>query len=217
MKSLITISILLLSLSVLGQQQYIGLKGGRGWTNYYADGAAGKYDYRTGLNMGLTYEYELKNNFHLEVDLLYAQKSFIIDGYTIIDGTIENTVTNFDHYFESEYISIPIKVGYSVGNKLQSFFNVGVVPSVLVRARETTIKSGEYGSPSNRTDQTNRIDFGGITEIGVSYTIKEEFKLFTSFNYQQSFNPITDVYFENPNAKHYGMILSIGVKYRIGE
>ena len=62
MKSLITISILLLSLSVLGQQQYIGLKGGRGWTNYYADGATGKYDYRTGLNMGLTYEYEFENN-----------------------------------------------------------------------------------------------------------------------------------------------------------
>lgn len=220
MRCLITVSIMLIPLLMLGQKQYIGLKGGKGWTNYYSDGRAGEFDYQTVFNGGLTYEYEFKNNFHLEVDLLYAQKSFIIDGYTIISGDTDPngfSITHFDDYFESEYISIPFKVGYSVGNRLQSFFNLGVVPSVLIRARNTTIKSGEYGSPSNRTDQTNRIDIGGIAEIGVSYTIKEQFKLFTSFAYQQSFNPITDVYFEDPNAKHFGMILSFGVKYAIGE
>jgi len=220
MNKLITISIILLSLPILGQKQYLGLKGGKAWTNYYSDGSSGEFDYQTGFSGGLTYEHEFKNNFHLEVDLLYAQKRFIHDGFTLISGDTDPngfTVTHFDYYLESEYLSLPIKGGYSIGNKFQGFLNLGFVQSVLINARTTTIKSGEYGSSSNRTDQTNRIDLSGIAEIGASYTIKEQFKLFTTFAYQQSFNPITDVYFEDPNAKHFGMILSFGVKYGIGE
>ena len=88
---------------------------------------------------------------------------------------------------------------------------------MLINA-ETIIPTFENidGETFDVTDKVKKIDFGGLIEIGGSYKFKERFLLFTSFAYQQSFTTITNEdYFSNGKAKHYGMTLSIGLKYAL--
>ena len=66
------------------------------------------------------------------------------------------------------------------------------------------------------TDQVKRIEIGGLIEIGGSYKIKDELLIFTSFAYQSGFTTITNPdYFSDSKVRHYGMTLSIGLKYAL--
>ncbi len=204
MRKIITLLIVLFAVPVFGQNHFIGLKGGINWTNVIADNFLSDNDYRNGFVGGLTYEYEFKKKFHIGLDLVYAQKGFNNDIiFTDENGNPIGEKATSGFYYD--YLSLPIKGGFSLGNNFAGFLNLGIVPSLLINA-ETIIP----------TDKVTKFDFGGLIEIGRSYKFKERFLLFTSVAYQQSFTVITNEdYFSNGKAKHYGMTLSIGLKYAL--
>ena len=216
MRKIITLLIVLFTVPVFGQNHFIGLKGGINRTNVISDNFLGDNDYRNGFIGGLTYEYEFKNKFHIGLDLVYAQKGFKND--IIFTDEIGNPIgEKATSDFNYDYLSLPIKGGFSIGNSFAGFLNIGVVPSLLINA-ETKIPTFENidGEIFDVTDKVTEFDFGGLIEIGGSYKFKERFLLFTSFAYQQSFMTITNKnYFSNGKAKHYGMTLSIGLKYAL--
>jgi hypothetical protein len=219
MKNLIAILTILFSIPVFGQKQYLGLKGGMSWTNIISDNFSDKNDSRNGFTGGLTYEYEFMKNFHLELDFLYAQKGFRND-IIFTDQFGQPTGEEYTTHYDYDYLSLPIKGSFSIGNKLSGFINVGIVSSYLIKASIRTPGLNLFGfdADSDDIDKVNRFDFSGIAEVGGSYKLKERFLLFTSFSYQQSFTSITtENYFSNSDIRHYGMILSLGLKYAIGE
>ena len=216
MRKIITLLIVLFTVPVFGQNHFIGLKGGINWTNVISDNFLSDNDYRNGFIGGLTYEYEFKKKFHLGLDLVYAQKGFKNDViFTDETGNPigEKATSNFNY----DYLSLPIKGGFSLGNNFAGFLNLGIVPSLLINA-ETIIPTFENidGETFDVTKNVTKFDFGGLIEIGGSYEFKERFLLFTSFAYQQSFTTITNEdYFPNGKAKHYGMTLLLGLKYAL--
>lgn len=219
MKNLITVSLLLLSIPVIAQKQFIGLKGGPSWTNTFAEDFSVNNDSRIGFTGGLTYEYKFLNNFNLELDFLYAQKGFKNE-VVFTDNLGQPTGVVLTSHFDYDYLSLPIKGSFTFGEKLDGFVNIGIVPSFLMKATNRTpgFIIGGLSESYEVTDNVNRFDFGGIAEIGGSYTIKEQFKLFLMFAYQQSFTSITNEnYFSYAEIRHFGMIVSFGFKYAIGE
>jgi len=218
MKNLITISILLLSIPVFGQKSYIGIKAGPSLTNVFADDYSVNNDPRIGYTGGLTYEHGFFEHFNLELDLLYAQRGFKND-IIFTDQYGEPTGEVYTTHFDYDYLTLPIKGSFTFGGKLNGFVSAGIVSSFLTKAKIRTpgFGIGGFSEDSDDTDHVNRFDFGGIAEIGGSVLIKEQFKLFMLFAYQQSFTSIkSDTYYYPSGARHFGMNICLGFKYKIG-
>ena len=216
MKKFATVLLILCTISGFGQNHLIGMKGGHSWTNVISDHYFGDSDYRNGFTGGFTYEYKFNKKFHIGADLLYAQRGFSNDiVFTDDTGNPIGDKSTIDYNYD--YLSLPIKGGFSIGNNFTGFLNLGVVPSLLIKA-ETITPTFENidGEISDITDRVTAFDFGAMVEIGSSYKLKEQLLLFTSFAYQQSFTSLAnEYYFANDKVKHHGMTLSIGLKYAL--
>ncbi|WP_123776025.1 outer membrane beta-barrel protein [Brumimicrobium aurantiacum] len=215
MSKLFTILVLLFALPVLGQNHHVGLKGGVNWTNVRAKNSFENTKYKIGYTAGLSYQYQLKNNYHFGLDFIYAQKGFD-DIIVFTDDFGNSTGTKYTSEFDYNYFSIPLKAGFSVGNKLSSFMNIGIVPSWLTSAvyRSPANKSSWEGVVLDVTDEVTKFDLGGLVEIGGSYTLFDQYIMYTTFGYQHSFTSFTNEnYFNNTEVRHYGFGFSIGLKY----
>lgn len=217
MRKIITVLFIVLSVPVFGQNHFIGVKGGMNWTNVNSSNFISNNDNHTGFNGGLTYEYHLNEKFDLGIDLLYVQKGFTND-MIFTDETGNPTGEYATSVFDYDYLSFPIKGGLVFGDKISGFINFGLVPSILIDAKiiEPAIEGIMEETTYDITDKVTGFDFGGLIEIGGNYKFKERFYLYTSFAYQHSFTSITNEnYFPKGKARHYGMIVSIGLKYAL--
>ena len=217
MRKLITVLIIVISIPVFGQNHFVGLKSGMSWTNINSSNFISNNDNRTGFNGGLTYEYRLNTKLNLGIDLLYSQKGFTND-IVFTDETGNPTGEKATSEYNYDYFSFPIKGGLVLGDKISGFVNLGFAPSVLIDAKtiEPAIEGFMDKTTYDVTDKVTGFDFGGLIEIGGIYKFKERFLLFASFAYQQSFTAISNSdYFSNSKIKHYGMTMSIGLKYAL--
>ena len=215
MRKIITVLIIVFSIPVFGQNHVIGLMSGMNWTNVNSSNFITNNENRTGFNGGLTYEYKLNNKYSLGMDLLYFQKGFASD-IIFRDDTGNPTGEKATLVFNYDYLSFPIKGGFFIGNKISGFISLGLVPSILINAKTTEPKIEGFinEKTTDVTDRVTKFDFGGLLEIGTNYKFGDKFLIFTSFAYQQSFTTITNAdYFSDSKIKHYGMTISIGLKY----
>lgn len=217
MRNIFLLFLILATKTVSGQNHLLGIKGGAGWTNVTASNFMNDRNYRTGLAIGLTYDYLFKKHFSADADIIYNQRGFtddIIFTDDLGNPTGEKATTKFNY----DYITMPLKVGINYGNTVYGFANIGLTPFILVDAKTITPAIDFNGTTIpgetvNITDRVNKFDIGGLVEIGGGYKFKERYWLFTSFSYQHSFTTITNSdYFANSTIRHYGMTLNIGLK-----
>lgn len=214
MRKIIAILILISTITASGQNHFIGVKSGINWTSVNSDYSLNNSNKRTGFSGGLTYQFKINNSFSLGIDLLYAQKGFNSD-INFINPSGEPVGPDEESNFNYDYFSFPLKAGYSIGNTISGFINLGVVPAFIVKA-ETIVPTFEGSETIDATDEVTSFDFGGIVEIGASYAILDRLLIVTSFGYQHSLTSLSNSdYFPESNVKHYGMTLSIGVKYAL--
>lgn len=217
MKATILILSIFLTIPATGQNHYIGTKFGLNVTNVHLSDFTIDNENRIGFIGGLTYEYKFSSKFSIEADLLYSQKGFTNKlMYAFNSVTLEDKKATT--YFNYDYISIPTKIGYSFGDKISGIFQLGIVPSILINAK--TIEGKIDGITDERTynlaDRVRRFDFGGLLEVGCNYKLHEQFLIFSSLAYQQSFTTITnDDYFSDSKIKHYGLSVFVGLKYAL--
>lgn len=219
MRKIITLLWIIFSIPVLGQEHYIGIKSGLNWTdvnsiNFLRSNLQTR-ESRIGFNGGLMYQYHFNEKFNLGIDFLYSQK-----GFTQKIGFLDGNGNPFDQEenskFNYDYLSFPIKGGIVIGDQLSGFANLGLTPSVLINAAQITTEIEGVSEEIIRkiTNKVSRFDIGGIVEIGANYSILDSVLLFTSIGYQISFTSITnDNYFASAEVRHYGIILSFGLKY----
>lgn len=222
MKKITVLILIILSLKVAGQNNNVGIVGGINLTNVTVKPIAYPLPTgnRIGFTGGLTYEHLFKNNFSIGADVIYIQRGFTnkifltdASGNVLGDATIK---------FGYDYISIPIKAGFTFGKKVFGFVKAGVLPSYLVSAKTiapTFDASGKVNGTENvdETKIVTKFDIAGIAEIGGGIKVKEKAWLFLSFAGQYSFTTITNKQYFGTGTiiKHYGMSLSIGLKYNI--
>jgi hypothetical protein len=209
-----------LLLQVTGQNHFIGIKGGENRTNNAMDSYKSEFESRSGLAVGLTYEYFIDKHFSLGADLIYDQRGFNFRD-TILNYSgnpnLNDQINKVDYQFN--YISVPIKTGFNVGNNLYGFVSLGLCPSLLIDA---TTKSHTFNLDGTFTgsekgdvfEQMSKFDFTGIFEIGGGYKFKQRYWLFTSFSYQYGiFTYYSPTYSTNGENRHKGTTLSLGLKY----
>lgn len=217
MKKILTVLTIVISITAFGQNHFIGLKGGINYTNVKSTNFTNSDGNRTGFHSGLTYEYPLNKRFNLGIDFLYFQKGFTND-IVFIDQSGNTAGESVIIEFNYDYLSLPLKGGIEFGEKFSGFANLGIVPSVLVDAKTITpnIEGFTEETPHKMTDAVTKFDLGGLVEIGANYNITTDFLLSAAIGYQHSFTSITnDDYYENAEARHYGLAFSIGLKHKL--
>ena len=209
------------TLNAVGQNQFIGVKGSVNLTNISSSDIRNT-DYRTGLSSGITYEYLFGKHYSLGADIIYNQRGFR-DYLTLTDNTGNPTGEKAIYKYNYDYLSIPIKTGFNIGNTFYSFANIGLIPSILVNAK-TFLPPFDINAKvggSDVIDLTNKVtkfDLAGLIEIGGGYKFKNRYWLFSSIGYQQSITTITNSeYFANSKIRHNGMNLTVGMKYALSK
>ena len=221
MRKIIIALIIISTIPIFGQNHFIGLKGGINWTSIVSDNYLDNSSMRTGFTTGLTYHYKFKSFYTIGLDVLYVQRGFKNTSINpnpdgLIKPVIDPDKPLLMSDFNYDYISIPVKFGYSDGNKFSVYLNFGVIPSIIVSAK-TMIHT--YSNGVLRKDVKHKVtsfDFAGLGELGVSYKFFDKILLFTSFECQYSFTAFSNSnYYSGSKMKHYGMTLVLGIKYAL--
>ena len=222
MKKILLMILTGISMNVFGQVQLIGIQGGVNMTNQSSPNIFKDSKFRTGIIGGLNYEFIFKSKYSLGADLLYSQKGFN-DKMIFVDDNGNPTGITSDLKYYYDYLSLPLKIGYSSGDKLKGFVKIGICPSVLLKAEMTTPKVNNNGNyiGNETTDATNnasKLDLGGLIELGAGYGLNNTLDLFSSITYNHSlttFSNSKNDYFSDAKMRHYGFSLAMGIKYKL--
>lgn len=214
MKGSITLLITLTSITLFSQNNLVGIKGGLNLTNIKTTEYLSATEESTGFSGGITYERTFKEKLSFGVDLLYFQKGYdwtltFTNEFRDANGnTGKKSVAEFDY----DYLSLPIKGGVVLGNKVSAFANIGLVPSILLSVNVYTTE----GTTVTGEENSSKFDLGGLVELGASINLNAKSIVFFSFGYQQSFTSISNKnYFPNADVKFYGAIAALGYKYQL--
>ncbi len=219
MKNRILIILMVLSVSIFGQNHLIGVKGGGNRTNVKgSDPFSLEIEARTGLNVGLVYENQIKRNLSLGLELLYTQKGYKSDIlFTNAAGklTDEKGIISFNY----DYLVLPIKCGSRIEKgKFSGFVDVGIVPGTLISAKVLIPKSSNSDETIEVSliDQSTKFYLGGLFAAGVGYRLANKYLIFSSFSYHFGLNSASlKKNLWGTDLKHIGCSFSVGIKYII--
>lgn len=215
-KSILFFAFTLFSFCISAQTHLIGLQGGLNLSNIQASEEANyDRDFRIASISGITYELILNDKYSFGADLLFNQQGM---SYEIPLKDENNTnLGNATVVSQFDYISIPLKFGYAFGDKLRFTPKVGLIPSFLINAKTKTsseISSFPEDVEEDYTDVTEKVDIAAVFEVTVDYSLKNRLSVFSSLSYRNSFTNYSKLY-ENIQLYHYGIALSVGVKYNL--
>lgn len=216
MKNLLLLGFILFSMNVLGQVHSVGIQGGVNLSNCTSEIDFDDLKFKPGLLAGLNYEYLYKSNYTLGADLLYSEQGYIEEVKFVNEqGNISTSELSFGY----DYLSVPVKWGYTMGGRLKEFVKVGLCPSVLVKAYVAVPKDDVNLLGYEDLyfyDNVPKFDLGGLLELGAAYALKNDLELFSSLTFRKSFTSISsDEHFAGADLKHYLFSMSVGLKYRL--
>ena len=196
---------------ISAQSHTVGLNGGlsrNGVINYgYAVGQNQNNNFAVGIN----YEACTKMNIRLGAELLYDRRGFDL-GYTVITTTGDYTIKNQHHI---NYLSVPLKIGYQIGNRYFMFADVGICPSYKVKSTLTypliDSTGNSIGSKKEHLEDINNYDIGGFWDCGLGYNLYDKFSIVAVMRRQRSFWNFSDLY----AMKHQFMTISLAFRYKL--
>ncbi len=220
MKQTVITVLMLLVLGANAQNHFVGIDAGVYWSNVTSRNFADKTNYKTSFSGGLTYEYFFNKSLSIETGMIYNLRGFTVKT-PVTDEAGNPTgeeMTVEDNY---NYLSVPIKIGYTFGNKFFGFVKLGLVPAVLLDAQTIipAINSDGENTGQQTIDITSKVrnpDVAGLVELGGGYKFTDRFRIKLSFSYQHSFTSITNSeYYTNSTILHNGMNLALGLNWAI--
>jgi hypothetical protein len=218
MKKVLLIMFISISIGAFGQKHFIGVQAGINLTNLTAKDIFNDTKMRAGLIGGVNYELKISEKYQFGIDALYSQQGFI-DKMIYVDDYGNETGDNENFKFNYDYISIPIKVGYKIGDIIKVIPGIGLVPSILLKAE--TIMPG-FDSNGNvighetvdTKDYVSKFDLGGLVELGLERKLSDNILLCHSLTYKHSLTTFSNSdYFVGGKMRHYGFSISFGLKY----
>jgi Outer membrane protein beta-barrel domain len=216
MKNLIIALTIFLSLPSLAQRQFVGIKAGPNVSTMFSP-----FDHlsdlsRFGIVGGLTYDYQTSKRFSFGADLLYFQKGYR-DALLWTDEN-GNFLGKGTFKYNYDYLSLPLKVGMVFGEEFSGFFNLGIVPSLLINAKTHSFALPGFSEETtfNNMQNATRLDLGGLVELGANYRLNSNYLLFATLGYQQGINTVSNsnhaAYLE---LRNYSLALCFGLKYAL--
>lgn len=184
-----------------------------------------------GYTAGLAFQINLSSHLSLQTGVIYDQKKYSFkntyfhsDPYTIETAT-RKTANKF------EYITLPLLVRATFGEKVHFFVNAGAFVSVLT-SQYTSFESesssqhtgGSYNTSQEKgtfsdLDDYKRLDYGLVGGIGIGIPIKKRWYLTAELRDNLGFCDIRldkTGFFNESSLKTNSMGLIVGISYKLG-
>lgn len=217
---LFTIAMTWLTSTAMSQVHSLGVQGGLNISNISAKDLFNDTENRNGFIGGVKYELILSEKYSIGADLFYSQQGFL-DKMIFTDETGSPTGESTDFKFYYDYLSLPIKVGYSFGENFKIMPKIGIQPSLLISAKNTTPKFSDTGDLIGEEtievkENVSRYDVAGLIELEFDYAISLNINLFTSVIGKYSLTTFSNSdYFRQGELRHKSLMISLGVKYKL--
>lgn len=203
--------ILLLSLISLQvhAQLYLGIEGGAS-RNYFHTNVSNlvstRYNPAYGFTAGIPVLYQVNDWLAVQADPNYTQKNYQMERTDFFQGVYQDNT--------NAYLQLPVMANFSFGgSRLKGFLNLGGyggywisgkvkgrTPNILAQPAFTnTISNAQPNNvfdeftPFNynekytfNTTKDNRLEFGVLGGLGISYELKNKYRFFGEARYYQS-------------------------------
>jgi hypothetical protein len=232
----ITICPLLITFSVTVHAQLsIGLQGGYDKNYLYTN--ISNLDLTTykpagGFTVGIPVQYQVADWFALQTGVDFVRKSYSVERSSFFDGVYQ-TNTN-------SYIQVPVIAHFMFGGeKIKGFLNLGMyggywamarvkgaIPNILNPVDSVTASDNfyDYNNAYNYNEKysfdskkDNRLEFGWLAGVGMSYQLNDNYSLFIEGRYYQSVTDQQKKYMINQVPRYnqtYG--ISVGCMFSFG-
>lgn len=175
--------------------------------------------YRIGINFGLTYDYNIRKHLHVGADLLYFENGFDVKTFVMYDNPDMLLRRAVVHY-NFNYLALPLRAGVHYGNKLFGFTNMAMIPSFLLSAKAYAPKF-EYPNDIIKyklRKDVRKYDIAASFETSIGFKPAQKYQYYFSCYVYHSLTPFNiNNLLGGSNAWHKGMLLSIGMKYKLGK
>jgi len=195
----------------IAQNHYFGTKAGINFSTVYLENiqyiSITSVDYLGSYTGGITYNYIFSSNITIGAEVLYRQS-----GYTSLIN--ENRILL---KFKDENISIPLKFGYQMGEKIIAFGNLGIVSSFLISSKNYSLNNDDEMTLRrgyDNTDEKTRYSLGGMAELGGGYSFKNDFLIYLSLGFHHDIIPTYEPIVLDKNY-YYGFAVSLGFRMAI--
>lgn len=203
------------SMAQAQKKHLIGIKtGGIVTSSSSSDFKNNSFSSQLGYLTGVTYDLKVNKYFQVGGELLFEKRR--IGKYDIAQNSDRTTRFGYDFIHRFNYLTVPLKGEFVLGNKLFGTLGGGVLPAVLISANKDLVTFNPDGS----IDQDGKVDIkdnisnfnlGGFFNASVGYTFKEKFSLDTSVRYDFSspkYNGLIGTHLG-------GMQFALGLKYAL--
>lgn len=213
MRFTLLIAFVLFAHLLFAQKDLIGLRGGINWSHVKTDTPFEDSDATTGFLGGITYQHQFQSGLYWGVDVLYTERGFEDE---LIPGTFDpclgclRVAAPVDNQFNFDYLSFPVKVGFTFGEQVMFFTDFALVPATLVNGNIETTNSSQEITEADQFDLATQI------EIGAAFHLFEGWAAYGSLSYLNSLTSSTNAnYFPGDQMLHRNVNLSFGVRYEL--
>ena len=188
MKKLLLLLTILMSMVCQAQKldslkkNNIGIKAGPSFNLYNGSNDHGYL--KMGAVAGITFSQFINQHAFWGLELLFEDRqTYNSTNYTDING--KTVIPNKYPYYELQYISLPIKIGYHSLGKFYGTGAMGLIPAIRVssyNAYPLTIYSDQMNKIKMKGG--DKFDLSVLGEIGVGYRLKDGLNLNLLGRYQ---------------------------------
>jgi hypothetical protein len=162
--------------------------------------------------------YKINKWFGIKTEVFYEERGWVIPNSSALDTVRLVIVPTKKDLFYS-FITIPILVQFSVGDKFQAFLNTGMNISRRIGGKIKTNTPNTIGSATSVVQPSilePKFDIGAVISLGIQIPVFESFSMMSEGRYYRSFSGIGPHPAEQ-EVKHHGFIFSAGIGYTFGK
>jgi Outer membrane protein beta-barrel domain len=177
MYKLIALFLCLFTLSSFGQRNLfdIGIEGGFGSSSLRGnDFIARNYHNRTSCETGLFVQYNCRRIISIRTGMYYEQKGSVRE--IKVRDDVGSSIGTAEIKESFNYITIPILVRATIGNKVRYFVNAGPYLGFLLKQKVTYGAFQQFPEETfNATDNYKKTERGISTGAGILFNCKQRF------------------------------------------
>lgn len=220
MKRILLLIAIIGSINGFSQKHWAGIQFGYNYARMTGFTMTGYQTPSHRVVFGGNYEFIFKDKGLFQAEIIWQQHKYGSKGEALQTDSSSLIVVDQEYYMH--YISMPLKLGFKLGDKYAFIFGAGVLPGIQVQNAYTARYN--YGTPSPNykevlSDKTSRFRVAALVEAGFEMKVLPHFKVFSSLGFYYDLIP-TKIS-GTVNGLHlkpftqYGINLQFGVRFAV--
>jgi hypothetical protein len=215
-KTILIFTLIVTSISSFAQNSHIGFIGGARLNNIATNITNVEPHSQAGWLGGIAYQYNFSEHYSFGTDLVFYKTGFALK-QDIVDEA-GNLRTKQHIPFIYYYTGLPLKLGYTSGEKFFWSTKIGMCPSLLISAKylipgskDAYFPNGEPVYHNYITNEIKQFDVSGLLEVGGGIKVGNRARFFVNAIAMMSLtNHSTDTFFSARIKQQLGAHFSDG-------